>query len=71
MTQFNTLSKKVGRNLKNLIKQSKFVTQEKFALEMNVDPATVRRWISNGIKNLDVIEEIANKLGVDFYELLL
>ena len=71
MTQSDTLSKKVGKNLKNLIKKSKFVTQENFALEMNVDPATVRRWIANGIKNLDVIEEIANKLCIDFYELLL
>ena len=64
------LPEKAGKNLKNLIKKSKWKTQEGFAYAMNVDPTTVRRWLANGIKSLDTIEEIAIKLDIDFMELL-
>ena len=63
------LSQRVGKNLKNLIKVSKFKTQENFASSMNVDPTTVRRWLSNGVKDVNTIEEIAIKLDIDFMEL--
>ena len=65
-----TLPEKVGKKLKNLIKQSKWKTQERFAYAMNVDPTTVRRWISNGVKDLNTVVEIAIKLDIDFMELL-
>ena len=64
-----TLAKRAGKNLKNLIKNSKFNTQDKFAEVMYVDPSTVRRWIAHGIRDLNLIEEIANILDVDFMEL--
>lgn len=66
----NQLAKNVGKNLKILIRNSKFKTQEKFAVEgMNVDPVTVRRWICNGIRDVNTIYEISEVLEVDFMEL--
>ena len=71
MTQKLTLAERAGKNLKNLIKKSKYKTQERFACEaMYVDPTTVRKWIHNGIKNINLIQEIADIFGVDFMELL-
>lgn len=63
-------SQRAGKNLKNLIKSSKYKTQENFAYVMNVDPTTVRRWLSTGVKDVNTIEEIAIKLEVGFMELL-
>ena len=66
-----TLAEKVGKNLKDLIKKSKFKTQERFAVEgMKVDPVTVRRWISHGIRDINTIYEISTILEVDMMELL-
>ena len=70
MTRKVCLSEKVGKNLKIFIKASKFKTQEKFATEgMHVDPVTVRRWISHGVKDIDTIKVIADVLGIYFMEL--
>ena len=70
MTQNLTPAERAGKNLKNLIKESKFKTQENFAYEgIHVDPVTVRRWIAHGIKDVNTIQEIANIFGVDFMEL--
>ena len=63
-------SQRAGKNLKNLIKSSKYKTQENFAYVMNVDPTTVRRWLSTGVKDVNTLEEIAIKLEVGFMELL-
>ena len=66
-----TLAEKAGKNLKDLIKKSKFKTQERFAVEgMKVDPVTVRRWISHGIRDINTIYEISTILEVDMMELL-
>lgn len=70
MTQNSLPSKKVGENLKNLIKESKFKTQINFADAMHVDDSTVRKWISRGIQSIDLIMDIAEKLEIDFLELL-
>jgi len=70
MTQDLKLSEKIGKNLKRLIKQSNFKTQESFASVMNVDPVTVRRWIAYGVKDVNTIFEISNALGVSLEELL-
>ena len=61
-----SLSAKAGKILKSLIKCSEYRTQDNFAIAMNVDPVTVRRWIAHGISKIDVIEEIAEKFGKDF-----
>ena len=71
MTKREFLSEKIGRNLKKFIKASKFKTQERFAFEgMNVNPSTVRRWISGGIKDINTVEEISIVLEINFEELL-
>lgn len=71
MTQYLTLAEIAGKNLKNLIKESKFKTQEKFAEAIYVDPTTVRRWIAHGIQNINTIKEIADIFNIDFMELLI
>ena len=63
-------SEHVGRKLKILIRKSKFITQENFADAMKVDATTVRRWISRGVKDINLIVEIADMLEIDFWELL-
>lgn len=66
-----TLAEKIGTNLKTLIKESKFRTQDRFASEgMNVDPVTVRRWISKGIRDINTIYEISKVLDVSIEELI-
>lgn len=66
-----TLAEKAGKNLKTLIKSSKYRTQDNFACEgMHVDPVTVRRWIAHGIKDINVISEIAKLFDVEVMELL-
>ena len=65
-----TVSEKVGKNLKTLIKKSKYKTQEKFAIEgIKVDPVTVRRWIAHGIRDINTIYEISIILEVDITDL--
>ena len=54
-----------GANLKRLIKNSKYKTQEEFAFEFCTDVRTVGRWVNKGIKNLDTIQQIAAFFGVD------
>ena len=62
---------KVGQNLKKFISESKFKTQDRFAIEgMNRDPSNIRRWIKNGVNSITTLEEIADVLEIDFYELL-
>lgn len=72
MTQQNlSIAQKAGKNLKNLIKNSKFKTQDAFANDgMHVDPVTVRRWIHSGIKDVNTLEEIAKIFDIDFMELI-
>lgn len=66
-----SLAERVGKNLKNLIKKSVYKTQDEFAINaMMVDPSTVRRWIAHGIRDINLIEEIADVLDIDFMELL-
>lgn len=71
MTREFSLSERVGKNLKRLIKDSKYRTQENFAINgIHVDPVTVRRWIAYGIKDIDTIYEISLLLDVEIKELL-
>lgn len=71
MTNEISIKQRVGINLKKLIKESRFKTQEKFANDgMFVDPTTVRKWIQYGINSIETINEIARVLDVSFMELL-
>ena len=54
-----------GANLKRLIKNSKYKTQEEFAFEFGTDVRTVGRWIRGGINSLATIQQIADFFGID------
>ena len=71
MTQSCTYSGKVvGANLKRLIKESVYRTQANFAVAKHVDERTVRRWISQGIDSLRIVDEIADFFKIDRMSLL-
>lgn len=59
-----------GANLKRLIKESEYRTQEEFAFKFGTDVRTVGRWINKGIKNLDTVQEIADFFGIDALSIL-
>ena len=63
-------SKRIGANLKRLIQESKYRTQEAFAEALHADVRTVRRWIKNGINDIYTVEYVANVLEVDVMALL-
>lgn len=65
-----SLSVIAGRNLKQLIKDSKYRTQENFAYEFGAEIRTVSRWLNVGVKNIDTLEELAEFLEADVFELL-
>ena len=62
---FQDLGLVAGANLKRLIKNSKYKTQEEFAFEFGTDVRTVGRWVNKGIKNLDTIQQIAEFFDID------
>ena len=62
---YQDLSLLAGANLKRLIKNSKYRTQEEFAFEFGTDVRTVGRWVNKGIKNLDTIQQIAVFFDID------
>mgnify|MGYP002523948170 CR=1 FL=1 len=59
-----------GANLKRLIKESEYRTQESFAFEYGTEVRTVGRWVNKGIKNLDTIQQIADFFGIDALSIL-
>ena len=68
---FATLSSKnVGANLRRLIKESKYRTQENFAEACHTSPRNLRRWIKQGVKDIDIIDDLAKALDVDPMALL-
>ena len=64
------LSLIAGINLKRLIRSSQYKTKENFAYEFGAEIRTVSRWLNAGDKNIDTLEEIADFLEVDVFELL-
>ena len=64
------LSLVAGSNLKRLIKSSTYKTQEAFAVAFGTDVRTVRRWINQGIRCLDTLQQLALFFGVDVFTLL-
>ena len=65
-----TSPKIVGENLKRLIKESEYRTQERFAEAVFTDVTTVRRWLKNGIDEISTVLTVADVLGVDVTALL-
>lgn len=66
----NSLAKKAGSRLKNLIKQNN-MTQEQAANLICVDEKTIRRWIKDGIDRLSTLENISRIFDVDVIETFL
>lgn len=64
------LSQIAGDNLKKIIKESVYKTQEEFAYSFGAEIRTVSRWLNSGIKNLDTLQEIAEFLNIDVLSLL-
>ena len=64
--KYQSLGLVAGANLKRLIKQSSYKTQEEFAYVFGTDVRTVGRWINHGIDRLSTIEQIADFFGM-FY----
>jgi transcriptional regulator with XRE-family HTH domain len=62
---FTALSLIAGANLKRLIKNSKLKTQDEFAYEFGTDVRTIGRWVNNGVKNLDTLQQLAAFFDVD------
>ena len=60
----------VGPNLKRLIKESKYRTQERFAEGAGYDTRTVRVWVKEGINSISTIALVADVLEVDVRALL-
>lgn len=60
----------VGANLKRLIKESKYRTQEEFAYEFGCEDRTLRRWLGKGLYNLKTIQEIADFLKISVFDIL-
>ena len=56
-----------GQNLRRLIKEHG-LTQQTFADGFYTDLRNVNRWINNGIKDIDKIQEIADYFDVSFFE---
>ena len=64
------LSKIAGERLKRLIKESKYQTQEEFAFAFGAETRTLIRWLNQGVRNIDTLEQLADFLSVDILELL-
>lgn len=69
-------TKKMGENIKRLIKESEYRTQENFAsacideylvntMELDSAQRIVNRWLNGGISKLSLVYDIANILNVD------
>ena len=68
--QYQSLSLVAGANLKRLIKEAG-LTQEDAAEKLYLSEAScIRRLIRNGITKIDMIQDIANRLGVPFSEMI-
>lgn len=54
------LSKIAGERLKRLIKESKYQTQEEFAFAFGAETRTLIRWLNQGVRNIDTLEQLAD-----------
>lgn len=68
--KYQSLGLVAGANLKRLIKQSSYKTQEEFAYVFGTDVRTVGRWINHGIDRLSTIEQIADFFGIAVSDIL-
>lgn len=55
-----------GQNLKRLIKENNYRTQEDFAYDYGAEIRTISRYVNQGINKIDVIQELAEFFEVPF-----
>lgn len=67
---YKPLSKIAGENLKRLIKQTRYKTQEEFAFAFGAETRTLSRWLNQGIKDIDTLEQLADFISVNIVDLL-
>ena len=67
---YKPLSKIAGENLKRLIKQTRYRTQEEFAFAFGAETGTLSRWLNQGIKDIDTLEQLADFISVNIVDLL-
>lgn len=67
---YKPLSKIAGENLKRLIKQTRYKTQEEFAFAFGAETRTLSRWLNQGIKDIDTLEQLADFISVNVVDLL-
>ena len=65
------LNKIVGMNLKRIIRQSRYRTQEEFSYVFGTPLRNVSRWVNQGVKSINVAQEIANVLELDVVNLFI
>ena len=65
------LSKIAGENLKQLIKQTRDRTQNEFAFAFGAETRTLSRWLNQGVKDIDTLEQLANFLDISVLDLLI
>ena len=63
------LSERVGKYLQHMLKKNGY-TQEKFAEKYNCDVRTVRRWIKNGVNDINTIDSIASFFGDTLWDII-
>ena len=68
--EYKPLSKIAGENLKRLIKETQYRTREEFAYAFGAETRTLSRWLNQGVKDIDTLEQLANFLSVDITDLL-
>lgn len=60
------LKKKAGETLRKSIKEN-YTTQEEFAYDYGLEIRTVSRYINEGIKDSDKVEELAKFFNVPWF----
>lgn len=59
--------KQAGNALRKLIKEN-YATQQEFAVDYGLELRTVSRYVNEGIKDVDLIQELAEFFNVSFFE---
>ena len=68
---YKPLSKIAGEKLKRIIKEKHYRTQEEFAYAFGAETRTLSRWLNQGVKDIDTLEQLANFLSISITELLI
>lgn len=65
------LSEVVGANVKRAISLSPYRTQEEFSYVFGTPLRNVSRWVNEGVKSINIAQEIADVLELDVINLFI